>query len=64
MVDATSQRSPIGKPNLSNEEAFLELISQRLAQGFQLIIPPSKDEKRGDGYLDNKSLNFIHVNDL
>ena len=54
MVDATSQRSPIGKPNLSNEEAFLELISQRLAQGFQLIIPPTKDEKRGDGYLDNK----------
>ena len=55
MVDATNQRSPIGKSKLSNEEAFLELISQRLAQGFQLIIPSSKQDKRGES-LDTKQI--------
>ena len=58
MVDATNQRSPIGKSKLTNEEAFMELISQRLAQGFQLIIPPNKEDKKADLVLDNKTSNM------
>ena len=56
MVDATNQRSPIGNPKLSNEEAFMELISQRLAQGFQLIIPPSKEDKRNESLMEDGSV--------
>jgi len=56
MVDATNQRSPIGNPKLSNEEAFMELISQRLAQGFQLIIPPSKEDKRNESLIEDGSI--------
>jgi len=33
-----STRSPLEKSPLNNEEVFSELISQRLAQGFQLIM--------------------------
>ena len=36
-------RSPLQKPALKTREVFLELICQRLAQGFQLIIN-QKDE--------------------
>ena len=45
MVDATNQLSPLNKLQLTNEEAFTELISQRLAQGFQLIIFPNKKDQ-------------------
>ena len=40
-------RSPMQKAPLTNREVFLELISQRLAQGFQLIISPRDGEDRG-----------------
>ena len=46
--EATAQLSPLDKPKLTTEEAFWELISQRLAQGFQWIIPPTKEDTRGD----------------
>jgi len=36
-------RSPLQKQPLSTKEVFLELISQRLSQGFQLIISPKED---------------------
>jgi len=36
-------RSPLQKQPLSTKEVFLELISQRLAQGFQMIISPKED---------------------
>ena len=48
LVEATTQLSPLDKPKLTIEESFWELISQRLAQGFQLIIPPTKEDTRGD----------------
>ena len=32
------QHSPLEKSTLTNEEVFVELVSQRLARGFQLII--------------------------
>jgi len=33
-----SQRSPLKRGHLTNEEVYIELISQRLAQGFQIIV--------------------------
>jgi hypothetical protein len=33
-----TQRSPKERLPMSNDEVFAELISQRLAQGFQLIL--------------------------
>lgn len=45
--DSAVEKSPLyGKQNMpTNEEVFTELISQRLAQGFQLILlPPSPEE--------------------
>ena len=44
MAEATQQRSPLTKPQLSNEEVFAELISQRLAQGFQLIVKDNQHQ--------------------
>jgi len=36
-------RSPLQRQPLSTKEVFFELISQRLAQGFQLIILPKEE---------------------
>jgi len=36
-------RSPLQKPPLSTREVYLELISQRLAQNFQLIVQPKEE---------------------
>ena len=50
LAEATQQRSPIQKTQLGNEEVFMELISQRLAQGFQLILKgkkPLMDDEMG-----------------
>jgi hypothetical protein len=41
---ADSQRSPLEKTPLTNEEVFAELVSQRLAQGFQLITSLNGNE--------------------
>lgn len=41
--DYANQRA-IYKEPLTTKEVFRELISQRLAQGFQLIILPNKDK--------------------
>ena len=40
LSDAAADRSPLDAKNSlpTNEEIFTELISQRLAQGFQLIL--------------------------
>ena len=47
LVEGSNQHSPLEKPKLTTEEAFLEIVSQRLAQGFQLIIPPGKEDTKG-----------------
>ena len=39
-----ASRSSLQKAALTTREVFMELICQRLSQGFQLIINPSKDE--------------------
>ena len=39
-----STRSPLEKVQLNNEEVFSELVSQRLAQGFQLILSQDGNE--------------------
>jgi len=43
--------SPLQKPPLTTREVFLELISQRLAHGFQLIILPKDDNGHDLGVL-------------
>ena len=59
LVEATTQLSPLDKPKLTIEESFWELISQRLAQGFQWIIPPTKEDTRGDiSYEDKVAFEF------
>ena len=40
-------RSPMQKGPLTTREVFLELISQRLAQGFQLIITGATEDGFG-----------------
>ena len=40
-------RSPMQKSPLSTREVFLELVSQRLAQGFQLIVSQREEQEQG-----------------
>ena len=41
-------RSALQRPPLTTQEVFLELVSQRLSQGFQLIIPPGTATEDGE----------------
>ncbi|XP_017781938.1 PREDICTED: DEP domain-containing protein 5 isoform X2 [Nicrophorus vespilloides] len=50
-----AQKRAIYKKPLTTPEVFVELISQRLAQGFQLIMLPAGMEKNGNGMLQNGS---------
>ncbi len=47
IISEASERSPLDSKNKaqSNEEIFTELISQRLAQGFQLILLNAQQEE-------------------
>ena len=50
IMDSAGERSPLQHKNNetnipSNEEVFTELISQRLAQGFQLILLTPQQEE-------------------
>lgn len=50
-VNAESQQKTNLKKPLTTIEVFQELISQRLAQGFQLIVMPSTKESNNSSVL-------------
>lgn len=51
-ADYASNRAVYQKP-LTTAEVFKELISQRLAQGFQLIIPPASSTAEREQVVEN-----------
>ena len=56
LIGSFDTRSPINKPQLSNEEVFAELVSQRLAQGFQLILVGNRDEPKKGRQMSERQL--------
>jgi len=58
-ADYANKRA-VYRPPLTTKEVFMELVSQRLAQGFQLIVKPQVIEKT-DGKQSTTALNRKNV---